>query len=293
MPNHVETLLTTLGIPAEEATKILTLPEEEQKTFDATPYAEKVKANYQTQLQNDPAFFNDMTLEKLPSDIKKKVESSQYARATNVTKEKIAKGFGFTEDQMKKFSSEDFKALEYWLPAVIDEFSKTKVSDKEVQNQLIEARKKLEEFNGYEEKVKTKYENEANQKVTSAIFRANLIGELSSIPGLKIPAADIANAADTILNSKYAFEKVGDYGVELRQKTNPTMKVLKQGSSQELTLKEALTEIATERGWVEKEKPGGTGSGTIEVAPNGKGELEMYPAHLRDTIRQKIATQKQ
>lgn len=69
MPNPVETLLTSIGLPAEDATRILALTEEEQATFDAAPYTEKVKTNYQTQLQNDPAFFTDITLEKLPPDI--------------------------------------------------------------------------------------------------------------------------------------------------------------------------------------------------------------------------------
>lgn len=290
MPNHVETLLTTLGIPAEEATKIVSLPEEEQ--FDVKPYAEKVKANYQTQFQNDPSFFNEITLEKLPADVKKQIEAGQFARATNITKEKLAKHLGFTDEEIKDLKADEFKGLDFYIPAIAEKYTKLKAGDKETQNQLIEARKKLESYNGYEEQIKSKYETEANQKITSAIFRANLIGELSSIPGLKIAAADIANAADSILQSKYAFEKVGDFGVELRQKGNPSMKVLKEGSSHELTLKEALTEIATERGWIEKEKEGGSGEGRITIQPNGKGELSMYPPHLRDQISNKIAAAK-
>ena len=68
------------------------------------------------------------------------------------------------------------------------------------------------------------------------------------------------------------------------------MKVLKDGTSHEVTLKDALLEIATERGWIEKEKiEDKTGSGKIEIKPNGKGELSMVPPHLQDKISQKIA----
>lgn len=290
MPSHVETLLTSLGIPAEDATKIISLSEEDQKTFDAAPYAEKVKGNYQTQFQNDPNFFSDITIEKLPPDIVKKMESGQYARATNVAKEKIAKALGFTADEIKDLAGEDFKSLDFYIPALAEKYTKSKAGDKEIQAQLIEARKKLEGFDGYEERIKGQYETESNAKVSSAIFNAALIGELSAIHGLKIPAGDIAKAANDILQSKYGFERVGDFSIELRQKANPTMKVLKENSSHELTLKDALNDIAVERGWVEKEQESGAGSGKFKVEPNEKGVLTMIPPHLQDKISKKIAS---
>lgn len=290
MPSHVETLLTTLGIAAEDATKIIGLSEEDQKNFDAAPYAEKVKSNYQTQFQNDPNFFSDITIEKLPPDIIKKMESGQYARATNVAKEKIAKALGFTADEIKDLAGEDFKSLDFYIPALAEKYTKSKAGDKEIQSQLIEARKKLEGFDGYEERIKGQYETESNAKVSSAIFNAALIGELSAIQGLKIPAGDIAKAANDILQSKYGFERVGDFSIELRQKANPTMKVLKENSSHELTLKDALNDIAVERGWVEKEQESGAGSGKFKVEPNEKGVLTMIPPHLQDKISKKIAS---
>lgn len=291
MPNHVEALLTTLGIPAEDAAKIIALPEADQATFDNKPYTDKVKANYQTQLQNDPAFFTDVTLEKLPVEIKKKLESSQYGRAANIVRQKLVKALGMTEADYADLPDDQKEQLELFVPAITERYAKTKSSDKQLQADLIEARKKLEGFDGYEETMRTKYEGESNAKITSAIFNAALIGELSTIQGLKIAASDIAKTANDILQSKYAFEKVGDYSVELRQKANPTMKVLKNGSSQELTLKEALTEIATERGWVEKEADGGKGGGTFKVEPNKNGTLQMVPPHLQDKISKKIAAE--
>src|SRR5690349_13344264 len=143
MSKHIETLLTSAGIPAEDATRIASLPEAEQETFDVKPYVEKIKTNYQTQLQNDPSFFNDLTLEKLPADIKKKLESGQYARATNVAKEKIAKALGFTAEEIKEFEADDYKALDYYVQAVVEKWTKNKSGDKETQQQLIEARKQL------------------------------------------------------------------------------------------------------------------------------------------------------
>ncbi len=291
MPNYVETLLTTLGIPAEDAAKIIALPEADQATFDNKPYADKVKANYQTQLQNDPNFFNDMTIEKLPPEIKKKLESSQYGRAAAIVRDKFLKGLGMTESDLADLTEEQKEKLEQYIPAVTDKYAKTKAGDKQLQADLIEARKKLEAFDGMEETYKTKYEGEANSKVTAAIFNSALIGELSTIPGLKISASDIAKTANDILQSKYAFERVGDYSVELRQKANPAMKVLKNNSSQELSLKEALAEIATERGWIEKEAEAGRGSGKVTITPDKTGTLQMVPPHLQDKISKKIAAE--
>lgn len=292
MPSHIETFLTSIGVPAEDAAAIIALPEAEQATFDAKPYVEKVKTNYQTQLQNDPAFFTDLTLEKLPADIKKKLESGQYARATNVAKEKLAKALGFTSEDIKDLEAEDYKSLDFYVPALAEKFTKTKAGDKQLQADLIAERKKNEAYQGLEETLKTKYESEANQKITGAIFNAALIGELSAIQGLKIAASDVAKTAHDILQSKYAFERVGDYSVELRQKANPQMQVLKEGSSQVLTLKEAVQQIATDRGWVAADGKDDTkGGGTVKIEPGKNGKLTMVAPHLQSKISNKIAAE--
>lgn len=282
-----EALLTTVGLPLEDLEKISTLTEDEQKTFDPKPYSEKVKANYQTQLQNDPAFFTDMTIEKLPPSVKKMLESGQYARATNVAKSALAKSLGFNAEEVKDLEADDFKALEKYIPAITEKWTKTKAGDKELQQQLIEARKKAEQYGpDYEKGVETKYETQAEQKVTAAVLDYNVVADLSSIPNLKINAVDVSKTATEILVSRYGYARVGNL-VELRQKANPEMKVLKTNSSQELTLKEALIEIATERGWIEKEKVV-NGSGVVTTVTPTNGQLFVAP-HLQDKISKKIA----
>src|SRR6187399_18531 len=292
MPKHIQDILIAAGIPAEDAQKIDSLPEADQATFDSKPYMDKVKESYKTQFQNDPEFFTDLTLEKLPPAVKKKVESAQYGRAANVMRDKFLKGLGMSDADIADLTDEQREKLEQFIPAVTEKYAKTKAGDKQLQQDLIEARKKLEGYDGYEDKIKVKYETESNQKIAAAIFRANLIGELSRIPGLKISASDIAKTADEIVNSKYAFERVGDFGVELRQKANPQMKVLKDNSSHELTLSEALLEIAKERKWVEEEQEQKKGGGTIKITPDKNGALSMVPPHLQDRISSKIGAAK-
>jgi hypothetical protein len=295
MPKHIQDILIAVGIPAEDAAKIDALPEAEQATFDAKPYVDKVRSNYSTQLANDPAFFSDITLEKLPPEVKKRVESAQYGRAANITRDKFLKGLGMTEEDIADLTPEQKEKLELYIPAVTEKYAKTKSGAKEVQEQLIAARKKLEEFDGYEEKLKAKYDTDYNQKYTSAVLNSALLGELASIPGLKINAADIAKTAYDLLSNKYGFERVGDYSVELRQKDNKAMKVLKPNSSHELTLKEALLEIATERGWVEAKQEGGSGSGKVTITPNGNGQLQIknvVSPHIADKISKNIAIEK-
>lgn len=294
MPNPVETILTSVGIPAEEVTKIVSLPAEEADKFDVNPYLEKVKGNYQTQFKNDPAFFNDITLDNLSPEVKKKIEGGQFARAANIVKDKFLKALGMTEADYSDLPEDQRKELDSFIPAIAERYTKTKAGDKQLQQDLIDARKQLEKYGpDYEKGLEQKYQTEADKKVAAAIFRANLIGELSRIPGLKISASDIAKTADEIINSKYSFERVGDYGVELRQKANPQMKVLKNGSSQELTLSDALLEIAAERNWVEKKQEGQKGSGTVTVTPTNEGLKAVVPPHLQDKISSKIAAEKQ
>lgn len=300
MPKHVETLLTNIGIPADDVAKIIALPEADQATFDTKPYLEKVKANYQTQFKNDAAFFDDITIEKLPIEVKKKIEAAQFGRSNNIVRDKVLKGMGFTDADLEDLSEEQKQKIELFIPAVTEKWTKKNSSAKEIQDQLIAERRKNEEMaakfgDDYEKTIETKYQTQAEQKVTAAIFNASLIGELSAIPGLKIAAADIAATANNILQSKYGFERIGDYQVELRQKANPQMKVLKEGSSHELTLKDALIEIATERGWIEKEGDSKkTGSGVVKITPQN-GQLTMKDViapHLMDKISSKIAAEK-
>ncbi len=290
MPKHIVDLLTTLGVPADEAAKIDSLPEADQATFDSKPYVDKVKQNYQTQLQHDPAFYNDLTVEKLPPEVKKRIEGASFGRAANVVKDKLLKHLGMTEADLADLPEEQKDKIETLIPIITERWSKTKSGDKQLQADLIEARKKLEAFGpDYEKGIETKYQTQADQRVVSAIFNANLIGALSEIPGLKIPAADIAIAAANEINKRYGFEKVGDFSIELRQKANNQLKALKKDSSQEMTLKEAVTEIAIERGWAEKQDDKDQKRITGTVKPDNNGVLKLAVApHLQDKIKKKI-----
>lgn len=293
MPNPVEVILTSVGIPAEEVSKIVSLPAEEAEKFDAKPYLEKVRGNYQTQFKNDPSFFSDITIENLSPEVKKKIEGGQFARAANIVKDKFLKALGMTEADYSDLPDDQKKELDSFIPAIAERYTKSKAGDKQLQQDLIDARKQLEKFGpDYEKGVEQKYQTQAEQTVTNAIFNANLIGELSSIPGLKISASDLAKTAADIITSKYGYKRVGDFSVELTQKDHPNMGVLKPNSSQYLTLKEALIEIAEEKGWVEKEKEGSKGSGKVTVVPTNEGLKTTVAPHLQSKISNKIAAEK-
>jgi len=298
MPKHIDDILLAAGIPAEDVVKLNTVKDEDLQSFDNKPYVEKIKTNYSTQLANDPAFFTDLTLDKLPIEVKKKVESAQYGRAANITRDKFLKGLGMTEEDIADLTDEQKQKLETFIPLTTEKWTKKNASAKDIQEQLIAERKLREELQKklspeWEKEIETKHETKAEARITSAIFNAALIGELSSIQGLKIPAGDIAATANNILQSKYGFERIGDYSVELRQKDNKAMKVLKPNSSHELTLKDALLEIATERGWIEDKKDDSKdkGKGVVTVVTPTNGKLTMSP-HIADKISQKIATEK-
>jgi len=132
MPKHIQDILIAAGIPAEDAEKIDSLPEADQATFDSKPYMDKVKESYKTQFQNDPEFFTDLTLEKLPPAVKKKVESAQYGRAANVMRDKFLKGLGMSDADIADLTDEQREKLEQFIPAVTEKYAKTKAGDKQL-----------------------------------------------------------------------------------------------------------------------------------------------------------------
>lgn len=297
MPSPIETILTAAGLPAEDIAKVTTVPEAEQATFDTKPYLDKVQESYKTRLQNDPNFFNNLTVENLPPEVKKKIENTSFGRAAKIATDKLLKGLGMTEADYADLPDEQKEKIETLIPVIVERYTKNKSGAKEVQEQLIAERKEKEALLAkygpdYEKGIETKYKTEAEQKYTSVIVNASVINGLSSIPGLKIAAADIAPTALNALQAKYGFERTSDFAVELRQKANPAMKVLKEGSSKELTLNEALVEIATERGWIDAKQESSKGGGVVTVTPNGKGSLDaVIPPHLKDKFKKKIAAE--
>ncbi len=291
MGKHAVDLLTNLGVSADEAVRIDSLPETD--SFDSKPVTQQVRENFQTQFQNDPEFFSGITVDKLPPAVKKQIESAQFGRAAKITTDKLVKALGMTEADYADLPEETKEKIELLIPAIAEKYTKTKAGDKQLQADLIAARKELEKYGAdYEQGIASKYETAAESKVTAAIFNANLVGELSAIQGLKIPASDIAATANQIIQSKYGFAKIGDFGIELRQKDNNDMKVLKPNSSQEVTLKEALIELATERGWIEKPAAATSGAGTVAVTPSN-GSLKMnVPPHLKAHFEKKMQLEK-
>ncbi len=294
--NPVQTVLAAVGLPAEDIAAIISVPEDKVSEFNVKPYADKVRSNYSTQLANDPAFFTDLTVEKLPKETVKKIESAQFGRASNIVRQKLLKGLGMTEADYQDLPEDQQKDIETFALAMAEKYTKSKANDPKLQQDLIEARKKLEAFGpDYEAKIKTEAEKSADVKISTAIFNANLVAALAAVPNLKIPAADLAKtAADALLN-EYGFAKIGDFAIELRQKANPEMKVLKNGSSHELTLGEAVIELAVKRGWADKEdapvdpKKGG---GRVDIKPTNGGLKAVVPPHMQKTIEDKIAAEK-
>jgi hypothetical protein len=290
MPSHLETLLTSVGVPAEDITAVQALKDTD--TFDPKPIVEKVSGSFKTKFQNDPTFFDQQTLDKLPVEVKKTIEKEQYGRAAGIVKQKVQKVLGLSDADIANMTTEQREKFEDFLPAALDVWTRQKSGDKNLQEEIIKLRKAHEDAQTEISSTKTKYENEANTKISGALFNAALLGELSTIQGLKISATDIASTASSLLLSKYAFERVGDYGIELRQKDHPNLKALKGNTSQVMTLKDALAEIAAERGWIAAADPDDKKGGGKFKVDNKDGKLSIIPPHLQQAIGNKIAAEK-
>jgi hypothetical protein len=240
MLKHLEQVITAAGLPADQVKALMDLPED---AADFTPdtYVAPIRTNVETAVKNDPKFYDTLNKENLPKEFLQKLESEQYGRSAAIVRSNMLKAVGMKEEDFKELG-EDGKKIDVFTPAFVKKLSEGKVSDKELQQKLIEANTKIEELTNQAPTIEEKYKTEYEGKVTDYQFQSNVLGHLASVQGLTAPPkylqADIARQ----LKAKYGFA-VEDGVVELRQKDKPTLKVLTDNGTKELTLGAAIDAI--------------------------------------------------
>lgn len=290
---HLNSLLTEAGFDQTDIEAVMALanpaadaaPEVIEASKKALePFIGKLNTNVSTRIKNDPKFWETLDENNINEGFKKKIETQQYGRAANITKQKFLKLLGYTDADIVDMSEEEKSKLELFIPKVAEKWQSSKSSDKEMQKQLVEARKKLEELEldipVREGKIKQDYESNFNAEKLDFI----ILAELATVENLKAPAQYLAQKIAAELKEENAFVINGLKAVP-KQKANPALDVLE--GSKALSLKDLIVKKLTADGLIgdpNKKDDKKSGISTVDVDPDGKGGLQIS-SHIAEKIK--------
>lgn len=283
---HLEQVLTATGMTADQVKALVELPAD-AKDFKTDDHTAVIRTNVETAVKNDPKFYEGLNKENLPKEFLKQLETEQYGRSAAQVRTNMLKAIGLTEEDFKDLGDEG-KKIDVFGPAFAKKLSEGKVTDKELQQKLIEANKQIETLQGGEAAIEKKYADKYTADVANYQIANGVLTTLASVQGLKAPAKYLANDITTQLKTKYAFEIV-DGMPEIRQKDKPTLKVLTDNGTKELTLAGAIGEILKADGLVD-EKKSTTTTTTTTVKTDGDG-LKVSK-HVNDKMSKRIEQDK-
>lgn len=285
MQKHLEEVLTAAGLPADQVKALVDLPDD-AKDFKPDTFVAPVRTTIETQVKNDPKFYEGLNKENLPKEFVQQLEREQYGRAAVIVRGNMLKAVGLSEKDFDALG-EDGKKIEVFTPAFVKKLSEGKVTDKELQQKLIDANTKIAELEGaapqLEEKYKGQYEKQLNEEKAQFVVLASL----AQVQGLKAPANFIADKITARLRDKYAIVVSGLDAV-VRQKDKPDLKVLVDGKT-ELTLNDAILAELKAADLVEpgKKTDKKDGKVVVDVEP-GKGDFKLN-THVNDKISKRLA----
>lgn len=282
MQKHLEEVLTATGLPADQVKALVELPED-TKDFKTDTYVGTIKTGVETGIKNDPKFYEGLNKENLPKEFLKTLESEQYGRAANILRTNVVKASGLSDKDFEALGEEG-KKIDVFTPAFIKKVTEGKVTDKELQQKLIDAHKELEELKAATPELEKKYQGQADQKIAEFQISAAVLTTLASVQGLKAPAKYLNADVVRQLRGKYAFEIV-DGSVELRQKDKPTLKVLVD--NKELTLAGAIGQILEADQLIDKKATTKTDT-KIDINTDGNNGLKISK-NVDDKIKNRIA----
>lgn len=282
---HVEEVLKASGLPEDQIKALNELPED-AADFKAETFTAPITTTVETRVKNDPKFYEGLNKANLPKEFLKTLETEQYGRAASIVRTNMLKAVGLTEKEFEDLGEEG-KKIDVFTPAFVKKLSEGKVGDKELQAKLIEANQKIQDMEAAAPGVEEKYKKDYEAKVADFTINTSVIGQLASVQGLKAPAKFLATDITAQLKGKYAFEIV-DGVVAIRQKDNPTLKVLIDNGTKELTLAGAIDQILTAEDLIDKKKTTTTTTTTTKVdAEAGKG-LKISK-NVNDKIQKRLA----
>ncbi len=281
---HLEDVLTATGLPADQVKALVELPADAPE-FKTDGYVQPIRTNVETQVKNDPKFYEGINRDNIPKDFLKTLEAEQYGRSANQVRANMLKAVGLTEKDFSELGDEG-KKIDVFTPAFVKKLGEGKVGSKELQDKLIEANTKIQEMEASAPTIEKKYQDQYAAKVQDFQVQNGVLATLSAVQGLKAPAKYLAPSILAQLSGKYAFAIDGD-NVEIRQKDKPDLKVLVDNGTKPLTLEAAISSILETDGLVDKKKTTTTTTTTTKVDTGATG-LKIS-SNVNDKINKRLA----
>lgn len=282
MPNdRIRDVLERVGVSEENINHLFA--EEAPEGFEVDSVVSESQAHFDTQLRNSTDFWDSLDIENVNETFRKKVEAQQYGRASKITRDKLYKGLGFSEDDFSDLPEEDRKRLEVLVPKIAEKFAQSKVGDKELQTQLQESRALAEEweqkYNGQADELNTQF----NERLTNEKLDFIMLAELNAIQGLKVPANYIIDRLSQELKGDYSFV-VDGFVANPRQKDNSNLKVL--DGSKELGLRDLILQKLNRDKLIEVRQPEETSQEPFSFTVEGKDGAFKIPTDLANAIQE-------
>lgn len=233
MAEQHQKVFTGLGLSPEDAKAIDDMTPEQLKDFTGADYVGKVKTGLETALLNDNNFLAKIPEDKVSPDIRKKIESGQYARFMNEITEVAKKKLGLEDKDFEDLSEADKKSLKTMVEKVAVKYVDKKgnvAGLQKMQTDLSAATEALEKKDTeWQEKLTKELEKNngvANTKLIKTITKV----ELASLENVKLSVAPgyLVDPVLADLQSKYNAVIVLDEqdNPHLKQKANPALDVM-------------------------------------------------------------------
>lgn len=286
MSKHIETILTTIGVPAEKLAEIKGIADD-SADFKPDEIIGLIRDNVANQVRNDPKFWETLDEKNVNEEFRKKIESNQYGRASNIVRQKFLKGLGMTEADFADLPEEDRMKLETFIPKVAEKFATSKANDKQLQQELIEARKKAEEAEAkipdLEKTISEKLISQHNQEKLQFL----VLAEMASLgEELTVPAQYLVDAMVKHLSETAAFEFAG-LSAKPKQKANPNLDIV--DGSKTLTLKDLIVnKLNADKLLQKKDEQERRKVGKADVETDEHGGLAIS-SHIMARIKEKTA----
>lgn len=280
---HLLSLMTSVGLEQTDIDAVLALPADTQD-FKPESYTGKIHTSIETKVKNDPSFWEGLDENNVNETLKKKIEAQQYGRAANIVRQKTLKALGLKEEDLADIPEEERKNLETFISKAGEKYASSKAGDKELQKQLQETRKKLEDLEAdipvKETKLKQEYETAFNNEKLDFI----ILAELATIENLKAPAQYLASKITSELKSENNFV-ISGMKAHPKQKANPALDIL--DGSKVVGLKDLIIKKLKADNLIEEKPAPLPRKGKVEIEPDGKGGLEIS-SHILNKINANI-----
>jgi hypothetical protein len=290
---HLEQVLTAGGLTPDQVKAIVDL-KDDATDFKAEDQIAPILTSVETRIKNDPKFYEGINETNLPKEFLRKLEGAQYGRSATEVRKNVIANLGLNEAD---FAGDEFKPLDKFLPAVLAKITSGKLTDKDLQQKLVEANTKLAQMEADLPNVEKRHKDAAEERISNMTFDLQVMTTLGSVPGLKVGAAVISDKIAAMIKSKYAFEIVGGIA-EPRQKDKPTLAAMSTDGKKILTLKDVVEETAKsldviDPEWDKKKKTvQQNGKTTLDVDPEAGKGFKVSP-HVKGKIEKQIEKEKE